>query len=84
MAESVYKVIELVGTSDDSWEKAAKAVARNFKKIPKKLREELTRKLVNDSKSDVRNRAMKIISKNFNDIPEDLRECVLDDLRKYQ
>jgi flavin-binding protein dodecin len=25
MAESVYKVIELVGTSQDSWEKAAKA-----------------------------------------------------------
>ena len=29
MAESVYKVIELVGTSDESWEKAAAAaVAR--------------------------------------------------------
>jgi flavin-binding protein dodecin len=25
MAESVYKVIELVGTSEDSWEKAAAA-----------------------------------------------------------
>lgn len=25
MSESVYKVIELVGTSTDSWEKAAKA-----------------------------------------------------------
>jgi flavin-binding protein dodecin len=25
MAESVYKVIELVGTSSESWEKAAKA-----------------------------------------------------------
>ena len=25
MAESVYKVIELVGTSDESWEMAAKA-----------------------------------------------------------
>ncbi|MEA3074512.1 MAG: Dodecin, partial [Alphaproteobacteria bacterium] len=25
MAESVYKVIELVGTSTESWEKAAKA-----------------------------------------------------------
>ena len=25
MAESVYKVIELVGTSNESWEKAAKA-----------------------------------------------------------
>ena len=29
MAESVYKIIELVGTSDESWEKAATAaVAR--------------------------------------------------------
>jgi flavin-binding protein dodecin len=29
MAENVYKVIELVGTSDESWEKAASAaVAR--------------------------------------------------------
>jgi flavin-binding protein dodecin len=29
MAESVYKIIELVGTSDESWEKAAAAaVAR--------------------------------------------------------
>jgi len=25
MAESVYKVIELIGTSEESWEKAAKA-----------------------------------------------------------
>ena len=25
MAESVYKVVELIGTSTDSWEKAAKA-----------------------------------------------------------
>jgi flavin-binding protein dodecin len=25
MAESVYKVVELVGTSNESWEKAAKA-----------------------------------------------------------
>ena len=25
MAESVYKIIELVGTSDESWEKAAQA-----------------------------------------------------------
>ncbi|MBS0530376.1 MAG: dodecin domain-containing protein, partial [Proteobacteria bacterium] len=25
MAESVYKVIELIGTSKESWEKAAKA-----------------------------------------------------------
>ena len=28
MAESVYKVIELVGTSPDSWEKAAAAAVR--------------------------------------------------------
>ncbi len=28
MAESVYKVIELVGTSSESWEKAAAAVVK--------------------------------------------------------
>lgn len=28
MPESVYKVIELVGTSDESWEKAAAAAVR--------------------------------------------------------
>jgi flavin-binding protein dodecin len=28
MAESVYKVIELVGTSTESWEKAAEAAVR--------------------------------------------------------
>ena len=28
MAESVYKVIELVGTSDESWEKAAAAAVQ--------------------------------------------------------
>ena len=28
MAESVYKVIELVGTSDESWEKAASAAVQ--------------------------------------------------------
>jgi flavin-binding protein dodecin len=28
MAESVYKVIELVGTSDESWEKAAAAAIK--------------------------------------------------------
>lgn len=34
MAESVYKVIELVGTSSTSWEKAAKAaVARAGKSL---------------------------------------------------
>ena len=34
MAESVYKVIELVGTSKDSWEKAsAAAVARASKTL---------------------------------------------------
>jgi flavin-binding protein dodecin len=34
MAESVYKVIELVGTSTDSWEKAAEgAVARAAKSL---------------------------------------------------
>ena len=34
MAESVYKVIELVGTSSESWEKAAQAaVARAAKSL---------------------------------------------------
>ena len=33
MAESVYKVIELVGTSTESWEKAAAAVARAAKTL---------------------------------------------------
>lgn len=34
MAESVYKIIELVGTSTESWEKAAAAaVARAGKKL---------------------------------------------------
>jgi len=34
MAESVYKVIELIGTSSDSWEKAtAAAVARASKTL---------------------------------------------------
>jgi len=28
MAESVYKVIELVGTSEESWEKAAQAAVK--------------------------------------------------------
>lgn len=28
MAESVYKIIELVGTSTDSWEKAAEAAVK--------------------------------------------------------
>ncbi|MDH3197341.1 MAG: dodecin family protein [Candidatus Krumholzibacteria bacterium] len=36
MAESVYKVIELVGTSTDSWEKAAAAAVN---KAGKKLRD---------------------------------------------
>ena len=29
MADSVYKVIELVGTSSESWEKAATAAVKN-------------------------------------------------------
>ena len=36
MAESVYKVIELIGTSTDSWEKAAAAA---MKTATKKLRD---------------------------------------------
>jgi flavin-binding protein dodecin len=38
MAESVYKVIELVGTSTDSWEKAAEAAVATAAKSLKDLR----------------------------------------------
>jgi dodecin len=38
MAESVYKVIELVGTSAESWEKAAKAAVDKAAKSLRDLR----------------------------------------------
>ena len=38
MADSVYKVIELVGTSKDSWEKAAKNAVEKAAKSLKHLR----------------------------------------------
>jgi hypothetical protein len=38
MAESVYKVIELVGTSTESWEKAAAAAIRRASKTLRDLR----------------------------------------------
>ena len=38
MAESVYKVIELVGTSSDSWEKAAQAAVNRAGKSLRDLR----------------------------------------------
>lgn len=38
MAESVYKVIELVGTSSDSWEKAAAAAVQRASKSLRDLR----------------------------------------------
>ncbi len=38
MAESVYKVIELVGTSPDSWEKAATAAVDRAAKTLQDLR----------------------------------------------
>jgi flavin-binding protein dodecin len=38
MAESVYKVIELVGTSTDSWEKAAAAAVTRAAKSLRDLR----------------------------------------------
>jgi len=38
MAESVYKVIELVGTSADSWEKAAAAAVARASKTLRDLR----------------------------------------------
>ena len=38
MAESVYKVIELVGTSSESWEKAAAAAVKRASKSLRDLR----------------------------------------------
>ena len=38
MAESVYKVIELVGTSSESWEKAAAAAVAEASKTLRDLR----------------------------------------------
>jgi flavin-binding protein dodecin len=38
MAESVYKVIELVGTSTDSWEKAANAAIKRAGQTVRDLR----------------------------------------------
>jgi flavin-binding protein dodecin len=38
MAESVYKVIELVGTSSESWEKAASAAINKASKSLRDLR----------------------------------------------
>ena len=38
MAESVYKIIELVGTSTDSWEKAAAAAVNMASKSLRDLR----------------------------------------------
>jgi dodecin len=38
MAESVYKIIELVGTSDESWEKAAKAAVDRASQTLRDLR----------------------------------------------
>ena len=38
MAESVYKIIELVGTSEESWEKAAKAAVERAAQTLRDLR----------------------------------------------
>lgn len=38
MAESVYKIIELVGTSTESWEKAAAAAVETASKSLRELR----------------------------------------------
>ena len=38
MPDSVYKVIELIGTSKDSWEKAAKAAVDRASKSLRELR----------------------------------------------
>jgi flavin-binding protein dodecin len=56
MAESVYKVIELVGTSSDSWEKAAKAAVERASKTLRDLRiaEVVEQDLQLDDKGKVR------------------------------
>lgn len=38
MAESVYKVVEIIGTSPESWEKAAQAAIKTASKSIKDLR----------------------------------------------
>jgi dodecin len=38
MAESVYKVVEIIGTSSESWEKAAEAAIKTASKSLKDLR----------------------------------------------
>jgi dodecin len=38
MAESVYKVVEIIGTSSESWEKAAAAAIKTASKSLKDLR----------------------------------------------
>jgi dodecin len=38
MSDSVYKVIEIIGTSTDSWEKAAKAAIERASKTVRDLR----------------------------------------------
>ena len=38
MAESVYKIVELVGTSTESWEKAAEAAVKKASKSLRELR----------------------------------------------
>jgi len=38
MADSVYKVIEIIGTSKESWEKAAKAAVERASKTLRDLR----------------------------------------------
>lgn len=55
MAESVYKVIELIGTSTESWEKAAVAALRRASKTVRDLRvaEVVEQDLVMDGKGKV-------------------------------
>ena len=55
MADSVYKVIELVGTSKDSWEKAAAAAVSRAGKTLRELRvaEVVELDLVMDAKGRV-------------------------------
>jgi flavin-binding protein dodecin len=53
MSESVYKVIELIGTSEESWEKAAKAAIDRAGKSLRDLRVAEVVKLQLDAKGKI-------------------------------
>jgi dodecin len=74
MAESVYKVIELIGTSKDSWEKAAKAAVDRAGKSLRDLRvaEVVKLDLQLDAKGKIEAYRAKLnVSFKFEDYPTD-------------